>query len=284
MILTALDAPVTRVTPLGIGFWDGVAGLVVSDGLKVGVWPSGQEYRRIEAWTNRQGIFCAQGLPGLRDQEYGCGDADYWAGPGLHTRSFVIDVRDTGGTFLPMRLSADLPARGLYVPHCGSPPAGTASSTYVPLFSAPTRRLPGGVAAVYAQLAALDTDGSTIPATWSVGEAWIDGEQVATGMSDARGSLLLAFPYPAPPLGMTSPAEAWSLYQSNWQVQLRVRYAPPADASHPPDYCSAFRQPEVQVIDGLSPVTFMPAQTLFYGQALVFRSSASPRGELLLAT
>jgi hypothetical protein len=284
MSVAALNAPLARVTPLGIGFWDSVSARVVSAGLQVGVWPAGQEHRRIETLSNGQGIFCAQCLPGLRDQEYGSGDADYWAGSGLHARSFVIGVRDSGGSFLPMRLGAQLPVRGLFVPGCGSPLLGSASSAYVPLFSAPSRRLPGGVAAVYAQLAVPGDSGSTTPAAWCVAEAWIAGELVASGMADAGGALLLAFAYPAPPLAASSPAEPWSLYQSNWQVELRLRYSAQADPTQAPDYCRAMQQPEVQAIDGLSPLTPMPAQTLFYGQALVFRSSASPRGELLLAT
>lgn len=276
---------ITRVTPLGVGFWDSVTGRLIRNHIDVSVWSKGRPEVRRPAVCNASGIFCAQDLAGLREQERGGGDAAYWGS--LHTRRFVIDMRDGQGDFLPLRVLAHLPAKGPLAIDCGSPPGDLPGVPYLPLFSAPSRRLAGPVARLYAQLAVPTTGGDTSPAAWSVAEAWIDGECIALGMADAHGALLLAFPYPAPPHAISSSTEPWSLYLHTWQVELRVRYRAPAsdaDLQMPPELSAAMLQPRVQAVDCLSPLTPIGTRTLSYGQALVIRSSSSNRGELLLAT
>src|SRR5574341_22614 len=141
----------TRVTPLGLRFWDPVSRAVVGEELNVVVYPPHQPERRTLALETSTGIYAAQNLPGLRALEYGAGDEDYWdALP--PQRPFVVEVVDPQGRFQPFRFTADLPARDLFILNCpsdGSPPAAMVT---VLLFTSPTRPVPGAMAVLRADL------------------------------------------------------------------------------------------------------------------------------------
>src|SRR5207253_2093894 len=100
---------ITRVTPLGIRFWDQATASVVSDGLIVEVYPSGEPERRMAARPNGIGTFVLPRLPGPRDPafELGTGDTDFWQR--LQPRPHVIAVCDRNGHFQPFRLDQPLP-------------------------------------------------------------------------------------------------------------------------------------------------------------------------------
>lgn len=281
----------SRITPMGIGFWDELTSTLVSDGLEVEVWPSEKPDQKIRASCNRSGIFYANRLPGLSAFSMNVDDALYWINIGNITREFTISVRDTWESFLPFSFEINLPKKGVVTPMCGSPPVTARQGEYTKLFSAATRRLPSTYAQVRAELVYTDLS-QELPASWAIAEAWVNGSLVATGMADEKGRLLMAFPYPAPRLISTSPPEPWRMGQSTWQLELRIRYQPNSSVfslartsgSKLPSLCRLLQQPILSVIDAMSPLTLLPLQTLRYGSVLVIRSSCSDSGQLLLTT
>src|SRR5262245_13358125 len=112
---------VSRVTPLGIRFWDEATASVISDGLVVDVYPAGEPELRVSARANRIGIFVLPRLPGPRDPEFefGTGDARFWQQ--LRPRPHVIEVSDRNGNFQPFTIDQPLPAQGLAIPPCLPP-------------------------------------------------------------------------------------------------------------------------------------------------------------------
>src|SRR5947209_506753 len=99
----------TWVAPLGTRFWDALDDRVVSDGLSVTAYPTGQKVQRVQAFTNRSGVYILRNLPGLRDFERGAGVEQFLSGtpgaePGRPQESplhFTLEVVDTFGRFLP---------------------------------------------------------------------------------------------------------------------------------------------------------------------------------------
>jgi hypothetical protein len=90
---------ISRVTPLGLRFWDTLSGNSVGEGLTVTGYPLNNPSRRTEAISNRSGIYLLQNLPGLREIEYGYGDVAFWSN--VPQKPFVVEVVDSQGRFLP---------------------------------------------------------------------------------------------------------------------------------------------------------------------------------------
>jgi hypothetical protein len=230
---------VTRVAPLGVRFRDVVTDTLIGDGLSVNVYPASSPARRAAALANRSGVYVVHHAPGLRAFEQGAGDSAFWADATTPV-PFVVEVEDLERRFLPFSFVAELPFKGLYNwtspldPAPASPPDPPRN---VPLYSAPTRRVPAGMAVVRAELRDPILDA---PAAWAVVEARLEGQMLARGFSDERGRLALIFPHPAPlkfppvsPPDSPPAAQGPPLMQQEWHVTLSAAYAPQSPPSPP---------------------------------------------------
>src|SRR5574341_1115138 len=255
MTIQILDR-VTRVTPLGLRFWDAATNTSVGSGLRVTAYPADHPLQRVPALSNRLGTYILQNLPGLRQAEHGLGDAGYWRD--TPTRTFVIEVVDSERRFQPFLFNAIAPSRGLFAVDCltasplASPP--DAPVAVVPVHSAPTRTLPSGMAVIRAEL----RTPAGQPAAWAVIEARFDSQLMARSFADEAGRIALIFPYPEPPtplpdLSPVSPplGERSPLTSQQWPIQLSARYSPTATVPKIPDLCQVLAQTSAQLIGAL---------------------------------
>ena len=234
---------VQRNAPLGLRFWDLAAGTAVAEGLQVDVFARRNPQAGVRAFSNRSGIYCAIGLPGLRDFEFSSADDDAsWLAA---LRPYRVEVRDPLGRFLPFAFDADAPVRGLFA---GLPPltatpyplpwlAGSMSPppalmTGIPLFSAPSRPVPEPLAQVRAQLF---ESGAGRLSAWSLLAAHVDGRLAGVGMADDQGRVALLFPYPQRPRPMllTSPPPARNDFR--WSIEFSAHCVPRAAATAAPE-------------------------------------------------
>jgi hypothetical protein len=264
---------VTRTALLGVRFWDRVTGRVVADGLEVNETTSGTQLL-----PSRSGVFALHDLPGLRASAFGSGDDAFWSSPpAVSTIGFA--VVDTTRQFLPFAFSTDVPFRGLFAEDCGlnaSPPDALVGG--VPLFSAPSRVAPSGIAAVRADL--WDVDAET-PAAWAVLEVSAGTGPLYRGIADANGRTVVLLPYPEPPWhGSSPPPGSHSLSEQTWPLTIGVRYAPsqaspPLPAPSPdavPDLCTVLTQPAGTLLAADSPSAALGSQLLAFGRELVLRT------------
>ena len=249
----------TSVAPLGLRFHDAANGQVIGDGLNVLAYPLGQPHAARALIPNRRGIFVLHHAPTLREVENGTGDDDYWNNLPAK-KDFVIEVRDVQGRFLPFQFIAALPNRGIYEWHdpvVGSPPSLTRS---IPLYSAPARTAPAGMAVVRADLWDPTRDIAGSEAASAVLELFDNNRFVARGLADQNGRVAVMFPYPAPksfapssppgsPLGSPPRAAGPALIDQVWTFRVRALYAiqsPPEIPSNDalPDLRAVLSQPE----------------------------------------
>jgi len=262
---------ISLVTPFGIRFWDAVSGSVISDGLRVTAYPPKGPERGIQAIVNRQGVYILHSLPGLRALENGTGDANFWADLPKQL-PFIIEVVDNERRFQAFSLQADLPTRGLFVWTCGSlssPPL--ADMTLVPLYSAATRTVPGGMAVVRAQLwnPLLGQ-----PAAFALVELAYNGQPLVQGFADISGQVALIFPYPEPVnAAFGSPAMTHiPLAQQTWTLQLQAAFSPLSPVPAIPDVCTIFAQPPATLWTDTARGEPLTDVTLPFGQELIVRS------------
>jgi hypothetical protein len=259
---------VTRVTPLGVRLWDLATGAPAEEGTVMA-------FRRaagppVVAARTPSGVHALRGLPGLGAAERGAGDAAYWYQPPA-SGSYRVEISDPQARYLPFCLDVLLPAHGLYRPSCAFPEL---QAPVVPVFSGPARAVPGGCAAIRAQLE-LDTGG---PASWARLDATLPDGTVARGMADGAGRVAVLFPYPE------LPAPATPLAALTWLVRLDAYYGAgsprraAADGDQPPELCDALRQAPVRLLaDGAQTLT---EASLRFGHELVLRTAG--RSTLLL--
>ena len=257
---SALIEQVRRLAPLGLELIDAASGRRICDGLVVRVAPVGRPQRVVIADANPSGIFVAHDLPGLGDWSHG-GDEP------LPHPEYDIRIDDRLGRFLPCRLRLALPAAGLAHPACRAD---------IPLFSAPTRVVPG-LAAIRAEIV---NHAAGKPAAWSVVEVRHAGSVLCLGMADGSGRLLLAFAYPAPPPS-TQPLD-----KTTWPLTLHVRHQPGLDPEQPPELCLALAQPVVKFVDVAEPLATLAelALTLRFGHELHVTHAAHPGNSQLYIT
>jgi hypothetical protein len=268
---------ITRVTPLGLRFWDTVSGNSVGQDLTVTAYPLTDPSRRTRAIPNRSGIYLLQNLPGLREIEYGYGDAAFWSN--LAEKSFVIEVVDHVGRFQPFTFQIDLPFRDIFTSPCplASPPVEPSNPLGVPLYTALTRSVPSGMAVIYATLWDASQDQ---PASWAVVEASLEGQLLARSFADLQGRIALLFPYPEPVHSIASPLSSPlignrpPLVDQIWPIQLSAFYAPWHPIPEIPDLCQIFNQSPAILLSELSPASPLADIMLPYGQALVVRSES----------
>ena len=256
----AVVEQVRRLAPLGLELIDAASGRRVGDGLVVRVAPRNQPHRVVIAQTNPSGIFVAHDLPGLGDWSHGGEE------PVPHPE-FDVRIDDRLGRFLPCCLRLALPAEGLAHPSCRAD---------IPLFSAPTRVIPG-LAAIRAEIVNHVTGK---PAAWSVVEVRLAGSVVCLGMADGSGRLLLAFPYPAP-APSTQPLD-----QTAWPLTLHVRHQPGLEPGQPPELCAVLAQPAAKFVEAIEPLATVAelAINLRLGHEMHVTHAAHPGGSLLLIT
>jgi hypothetical protein len=223
----------TLTAPLGVTFHDAATGSRVGAGLDVSIYAKASPALHVPMRANPSGVYVLHHAPGLsRDVEFGAGDEEFWTRMSLlPPQTYVMEVVDLERRFQPFSLEIDLPVRGIFrwvSPLDTSPPASDAPAS-IPLYSAPARRVPPGMAVVRADLFDATADA---PAAWAAIEATYEGELVARGFADARGQLALIFPYPQPPtFAVASPVESPPashsppLFEQKWDVTLHAGYA-----------------------------------------------------------
>jgi hypothetical protein len=272
--------------PFGVRFHDLVTRSFIGEGLRVTARPPGRHALKREAHLTRSDVFAFQNLPGLRDIEMGRGDQSFWESfdQGFsRRRRFIIEVEDNWRRFLPFSFTADLPHRGLFeLPCLGSPPSvGDLPVAGVPLFSSPTRLVPGGIAVVRAQIAEF---GTNRPAAGALLEIEASSANMSAtrsrGLADNQGRVAVVFPYPelAPPSSqrLSPPDGGQSLSSRGWSVSVRIFWGPVSVGDEIPDICRILSdQPERQPLGTISPLGPLPVQTLRYGRELVLRSEES---------
>ena len=255
----------TFVAPLGLRFWDPVSRRLIGDGLEVTAHPEGPG-RPVAAYANRAAIYVVRDLPGLRETEAGAGDADYWAEP-PKTREFTIVVRDAERRFLPFQFGVSAPAKGVLgwpCPLISPPDAPPNMVAAAPLFSAPTRDTPAGMAVIRARL----RTAAGKPAAWALLEARAGNGPLARGLANRDGDVALLFAYPRPPTSGTRVP----LPQQTWNIQLRARYRPADHPPEAPDLCAALDQPEATLWADAGATQPLSRQKLTYGRELTLRT------------
>jgi hypothetical protein len=254
---------ITRTALLGVRPWDAATGRAVTEGLSL------TEIRHgIRATPNRSGVFVFHDLPGLRASSFGTGDDGFWASPPAHAE-LTLELADERGRYLAFRFDAEAPARGVFREACpASPPELDVPG--VPLFSAPSRTVPGGLAAVRADLWDLTADE---PAAFAVLEVTAGPGLMFRGVADERGRVLVLLPYPEPPWQTGSPPPtAVALSEQTWTLGLAAAYAPPAGPAPAPDLCAVLSQPPATLLAALSPPVALTTATLVFGQPLSLRT------------
>jgi len=224
------------VAPLGLCFHDAATGERVNDGLKVAVYPASETIskHRIYALPNRSGVYVSQKAYGLENFPNGAGDAEFWNN-NPPNKLYVVEVYDVEKRFQPFQFTVKLPVKGIY--QWESVPTASPNKTLpsIPLYSAPTRKVTGGMSVIRAELRQTDER----PASSSVLEARFNGSLVARGIADREGRVALIFPTLAPqnnPIASSPPAAATraSLSEQKWILNLTVKYQPSIFQSSPP--------------------------------------------------
>ena len=233
---------IVHVAPFGVRFRDAVTGAQVADGLLVEAYSkaAASRRRRVEdeisgrrrAFINRSGVHVLMELPGLRRFENGEVEEDVREASPPGAGLFMIEVEDISRRYLPFSFETQLPFKGLFVwdenPLPFESPLAPEVPDGLPLFSAPTRSTPAGMAVIRAEL--WDETAGT-PAAYALLEARFKGTLLGRGMADKVGRLALIFPYPPPAkLPQTSPPSGSGsippLTQQEWAIELTARYGP----------------------------------------------------------
>ncbi len=266
MTSVAVLETITLVTPLAIVFRDRATREIVSDGIAATLQPGGVAGR-----VNRAGAITFRDIPGLASVERGAGDGEFWAA--VITKPFELEVRDLFGRYLPYRLRTAAPQRGL---------AKFNGEPWLPLFSAPSRRPVEGMAVLRADL--YDPNARRA-AAWAVVEATVDGQPPAIGIAGRDGHLMLPLPWPAPSIAQTGDEPPGPITGQSWPVQIKVRYARPANEDevppHVPDLAVVLAQPAVRVRKDEN--SLLTEGTLAFGRELVLATKNEPKSRLLIA-
>jgi len=284
----------TMVAPLGLRFHDTSTGVLVGDGLSVWAYPVGRPTAKRSAIGNRKGVYVLHHGYGLRERENGDGSRSYWDNPVPPNKDFVIEVTDEQRRFQPFQFTASIPAEGIFK-WDASLDSPLAERTTVPLFSAPTRNVASGMAAIRADLWDTSLDA---PAAWAVIETFTAGKFLGRGIADDAGRIAVIFSYPPPlsfapasppgsPLGSPPVATTAPLTEQVWPLELRAFYTPVRPVVSPPEFIEEAGPPLPDLRFTLS----QPAATLWadaeqteilletnlrFGRELILKSRPSP--------
>jgi hypothetical protein len=294
---------ITIFTPLGIRFWDPVRDSQVRDHLVVTARPETMYESVTTAFQTASGVYAFQDLPGLHAVEYP-EDGPPLQGSPPRTQRFVIAVKDRLERFLPAAFCLDLPLpyRGIFLnaalsspvqesppfasPLFASPPISNPPGVY--LFSAPTRTVSPGIAAIRGHLVEY-TPGSppeqpAQDAAYAVLEVQVNGSnQTWYGIANSRGCIAVLFPYPPirSRLQLSPPGlPQISLQNQRWDIAIRVRYSPdtlqPLPGTKVPDLRSLFRQSAGRIwLSQTGPSVSEWSTELYFGEELVVRTGNS---------
>jgi hypothetical protein len=235
-------------------------------GLHAEAWPVNAPRQKTIGTVTPSGVVAFHGLPGLRDLEKSSAKDPWDDSP--PPRDFQIEVIDKLGRFLPCTFTVTAPQRGLaHFAEDGSPPWIEAGA--VPLFSAPSRPIPGAIAVVRAELRDLATDK---PAAWALVEASYSSggsQQTARGLADDAGRVLLMFAYPEGqrrPFGASPSGNTRSLSDQEWNIKLAFFHEPNVAVEKAADYGRRLAQPAAAAAGGPSPLTVLTEATLRFAQ------------------
>lgn len=250
----------------GVLFRDHFDGRVVAEGLDVQLRRAGSgPWQRLA--SHPHGAFAVHTLRGLRRPVEGSPP----------TRRYELRLRDTFARFLPLEVGVDLPTEGLYDPGLdpASPPPREPA---IPLYSAPSRSVPGGSGTVRAALRRASHPDR--PASWARMELWSGTTRYGEGVADRDGELLLPCRLPPPrepPLHGSPPEPDAGFERLRWDVSLRAFWDPALAGRERPDLHALLDQPEVALLRGPdSPSVPLGPQVLRAGLPLVARSDGSP--------
>lgn len=283
----------TRRTPLGLQVWDFVTSTHLVDGLEIVLSTDKRNSSLTQTFVNRSSIYCAYGINGLIQFELNGDDTSSWESK---QRRYKIEIRDPADRYLPFELDAELPARGLLSwlsplmspPHQlsqglhfifsnanSSPPEATLG--YVPLFSAPSRPVPGTLAQVRAQLREF---GSDRPAAWCLLTVSVDLNVVGIGLADREGRVAILFPYPErAKSALTSPPSAKNDFK--WSIKLNAYYVPRQPNALVPEVpnltevLNQLNSPRTLFESTMSPPQPLPELRLEYGIPLTIRTKVT---------
>ncbi len=259
---------VSLTCPLGLRFVDVTNGTLVTEGLGAIAWPAGNPHRRTNSIVTPSGAHAFHGLPGLRTFENSAAD-DPWNPPPA-TRQFQVEVSDEFNRFLPCTFTVNAPAKGLAVfADDGSPPWIEGGA--VPLFTAPWRPVPAGLAVFRAELRDL---ASAQPAAWAFVEATYSSAgstRTARGLADNKGRVALMFGYPEGQrraFNISPPGSGRGLAGQEWTLALTFFH----HSAFPPelraDYTFRLAQPPILAWRDTSPITPVREVTLLFGREL----------------
>lgn len=278
----------TLVAPLGLCFHDAATGERVIDGLSVEVYPATQTIwkKRIEARPNRSGVFVLRKADGLGEFMRGTGDAEFWL-KNPSQKSFIVEVFDRESRFQPFQFTLKLPVKGIYRWENIPSVSPNKSAPSIPLYSAPTRKMLGGMSVIRAEL----RESIEKAASFAVLEARFNGNLIARGISDRNGQIVLMFPALSPQNNpFTSPpsdATRISLADQKWNLDLTLKYDPQIFQTSP----SLSNETDEEVLPDLRLVLAQANGTLWanagktenfstavlqIGKELILRSRAAP--------
>jgi hypothetical protein len=212
------------VTPLGIRFRDVALEGPITTGLTVFTKPLDPYAPPLRLSPNPDGVFGFHGLPGLHDIEYPPEPEPPVPSP-PPAFPFVVMVADRLARFLPVVFGIELPLTTF-----PSPPTIDLDPDPAPLldaflFTAPTRPLACGLAALRADLWDIEAEQPAAHARVRV----TVGSRSRTGVADDRGRLLVLVPWPLLErlrLGSPPGTAQQPLYEQTFPVSLEVWFRP----------------------------------------------------------
>jgi hypothetical protein len=116
-----------------------------------------------------------------------------------------------------------------------------------------------------------------VPGAWALLAVTPPGLPAALGVADARGQVVVFFPYPEPAAFVpgSPPAASVPLTGQSWTVAVRASYAPAAAPPTIPDLCATLAQPAASLWADAARSHALTAATLSFGRPLVLRSLAA---------
>ncbi|HEY8561378.1 MAG TPA: hypothetical protein VIL74_13460 [Pyrinomonadaceae bacterium] len=279
------------VAPLGLCFHDAATGERIADGLAVSVFPASNDRRnkRAAALPNRSGVYVLHRAAGFAEFTRGAGDAAWWEKILDQKRNFIAEVVDREGRFLPFRFALELPVKGIYRWRNAPPTSPANGLESVPLYSAPARKITGGMASIRAEF----RENPDKAAAFAVLEARLNGVLVARGIADRAGQMLLVFPAPAPsnnPIASPpSDATRIALAEQRWTLDLTLKYEPRVFQTSPPtaiddapeflpDLRLALAQANGTLWATAAKNEILTTAVLEFGRELILRSRHAPPG------
>jgi hypothetical protein len=151
-------------------------------------------------------------------------------------------------------------------------------SPVVPLYSAPTRPVPAGMAAIRAELW---DPARKAPASYALVEATAAGLRTVRGVADAAGRVAIVFPYPPPAGGVDgqgNPLPPPAFTRQEWDVGLRAFYAPSSPVQPLLDLDAVLSQPAADLWSDEARSAPLTKVTLRFGRELVLRTKKTTTG------